>query len=68
MSLTHILGIAGVSTLVTLLLGFVTMCPRTAGRWLRWRRDAPEIVEEMPPLQRRPGPPAPADPDLRYIG
>jgi len=68
MSLLDILVIAGASMLATLAFGFVAMCPRTVGRWLRWRRDTPEIIEEMPPLQTRPGSRPTDDPDLRYIG
>jgi hypothetical protein len=41
-----------------------TVCPRTAGRWLRFRKDTPEVLEELEPLP--PGPiPLQRDDDIR---
>lgn len=67
MSFPDILAIAGVSTLGALLLGFVTMCPTTLGRWLRGRRDSPRNLDGMLPTRRRGGR-ATDEADLRYIG
>jgi hypothetical protein len=64
MTLLDVLLVAGAGALSSFALAFVTVCPRTVGRWLRFRKDTPEVLEEMEPLP--PGPvPLPLDDDIR---
>ena len=64
MTLPAVLMVAGAGALTALVLAFVTVCPRTVGKWLRLQRDRPEILDEMGPLP--PGPiPVDRDDDIR---
>jgi hypothetical protein len=61
MTLLDVLMVAGAGAFLSLALGFVTVCPRTVGKWLRFQRDRPEILDELGPLP--PGPIAPEKED-----